>query len=93
MSKTEEALPAEVGFALLLNHLKQWRRSGIDDEPIKVAEECFHAAIAQRQQVPLTDEHISALYVSGWGAYCSRSSFIAIFREAERVHRIGKQEG
>jgi hypothetical protein len=43
--------------------------------------------------VPLKEEHINALYVSGWGAYCSRASFIAIFREAERVHGIGKQEG
>lgn len=46
------------------------------------------APAAPAQAVPLTDEHISALWMSGWGAYCSRTSFIAIFREAERAHGI-----
>lgn len=46
------------------------------------------APAAPAQAAPLTDEHISALWMSGWGAYCSRTSFIAIFREAERAHGI-----
>lgn len=61
-------------------------------ESLLAAAKTMPAAAQAEPQEPLTDEHISALYVSGWGAYCSRASFIAIFREAERVHRIGKQE-
>lgn len=54
MSNTEALPPLPETLALLLNHLRQWRRAGIDDEAIQAGDEALRAALAQRQQAPTT---------------------------------------